>query len=424
MAHVTKFTKEQAVGIGNHIDRKTNNHTNESIDISLTPLNYSFLNDGLDFHVRLKNRLSAVSVLNRKNVNVISSWVVTLPETLLNVSEHSQREFFESTHDFLVNRYGGLKNTVASVVHVDETTPHLHYSFVPTVFDEKRGMDRVNAKAVITRTDLQSFHSDLDTHLRQTIPHIYKNDILNGQTLGVDSVEELKLHDRVIQNAKSKVQDLEIEYQAKKEFIKSVDESSKISMAMPDYAKQKKNVLTKRETVTVPLEKWQERHISVSEKRSIEQMQTRLESEIKKFKDSNSYEVFLQMKRENEFYREQVIELEEEIHTLKEQAFSYKVFSAVLENSKDMLIKNFKTVQRVIELIPHLAIKDFCLAGLESIFTEQNNEFDYNKTLKAAVDGWNEGIEFSREKNQLVNTYEDLELIQEIKQSKSYDFSL
>ena len=38
--------------------------------------------------------------------------------------------------EFLDKRYG-KENVVCAVVHYDETTPHLHYAFIPVTFDEK-----------------------------------------------------------------------------------------------------------------------------------------------------------------------------------------------------------------------------------------------------------------------------------------------
>lgn len=61
----------------------------------------------------------------------------TLPEELAEASYEQQSAFFEATTNFLNDRYG-QENAVAAVVHYDETTPHLHYAFVPVVFDDKK----------------------------------------------------------------------------------------------------------------------------------------------------------------------------------------------------------------------------------------------------------------------------------------------
>ncbi|MGR5970080.1 hypothetical protein ACT7C1_26695 [Bacillus paranthracis] len=50
-------------------------------------------------------------MLESKDVKVcVWDWVVTLPESLKDISEKEQREFFEKTYEFLANRYGGEKN--------------------------------------------------------------------------------------------------------------------------------------------------------------------------------------------------------------------------------------------------------------------------------------------------------------------------
>lgn len=56
---------------------------------------------------------------------------------------------------------------MAAVVDYDETTTHLHYAFVPVVFDSKKERYKVSAKQVLTRHDLQTFHDDLDQDLKK-----------------------------------------------------------------------------------------------------------------------------------------------------------------------------------------------------------------------------------------------------------------
>ncbi|MBD2790567.1 plasmid recombination protein, partial [Xenorhabdus sp. DI] len=76
---------------------------------------------------------------------------VTLPENLKGISEKEQRKFFEKTYEFLTNRYGGEKNVLSANVHMDETTPHMHFAFMPVVWDEKKQREKVSAKEVLTR---------------------------------------------------------------------------------------------------------------------------------------------------------------------------------------------------------------------------------------------------------------------------------
>ncbi|MEW4154430.1 MobV family relaxase [Bacillus thuringiensis] len=142
----------------------------------------------------MNDRLSEVHCLSRKDVKVCADWVVTLPENLKEISEKEQREFFEKTYEFLANRYGGEKNVLSANIHMDETTPHMHFAFMPVVWDEKKQREKVSAEEVLTRKELKTFHQDLDTFLKQEISHIYKEGILNEKTIGFDTVKDLKKH--------------------------------------------------------------------------------------------------------------------------------------------------------------------------------------------------------------------------------------
>lgn len=115
-----------------------------------------------------------------------------------------QRTFFEKTYEFLGDRYG-KENVLGGHVHNDETTPHIHFAFIPVTYDKKKEREKVSAKEVINRTDLKSFHTDLHNFLRREIPHIYEEGILNDKTIGVNTVQELKKHSEEIQKQKDEM---------------------------------------------------------------------------------------------------------------------------------------------------------------------------------------------------------------------------
>lgn len=227
MAHSEKFTKGAVFGVASHIERKTDRHTNEFIDVSRSHLNYSLLNDNSDLISRMNNRLAEVHVYNRKDVNVVIDWVVTLPEELKGSSAGDIRDFFSNTHDFLVNRYGGLKNVVCSEIHMDESAPHLHFGFIPVVYDETREQERVQANKVIDRKELKVFHTDLHNYLKKSIPGIYQEGILNGGTKKAKNVKELKELDKNIAEEKAIRETILKDIKAYKEPLAKFDEIEK-----------------------------------------------------------------------------------------------------------------------------------------------------------------------------------------------------
>ena len=198
MAHYAKYTKGSAGSLTRHYERAKNSRGeyikfgNEGIDTSRTHLNYNLAphqQGQLDF---IKDRLNDVYCLKRDDVKVMCSWVVTVPKT---VPEEYQREFFERVYSFLEDRYG-KQNVVSAYVHNDETTPHLHFAFIPVVFDEKKGREKVSAKECVTRADLQMFHTDLQAEMERwqsENEYEFECDVLNGATEnGNHTVQGLK----------------------------------------------------------------------------------------------------------------------------------------------------------------------------------------------------------------------------------------
>ena len=167
MAHLQKFTRGSVKAILEH-DTRTAQHDykNPDIDPKRTHENYSFIHDNRTAIERLEQRLSEVKVQNRKDVNVLCSWVITKP---FDVSEEREEVFFKECYRFLTEKYGS-RNVITADVHYDESTPHLHFTFVPTVANTRKYKDptkkprfseKVCADDLITREHLKTFHSEL-----------------------------------------------------------------------------------------------------------------------------------------------------------------------------------------------------------------------------------------------------------------------
>ena len=230
MAHVQKFTRGNLNGLSIHLDRKTDHHSNEEIDPTKTYLNIDLCQKEGDTLSRLNDRLKEVYCMKRDDVKVGCSWIVTLPKHLKEQTESDQQAFFEKTYAFLSERYGGEKNVLSAQVHLDETTPHLHFVFMPVVWDEKKQREKVSAKEVLNRNDLQKFHGELDTFLKKELPNIYQEGILNGETIELDSVKEIKKYAKQIQEKKDHLsKELELFSEPKKVFDQ-VEKASKKSL--------------------------------------------------------------------------------------------------------------------------------------------------------------------------------------------------
>lgn len=193
MAHLIKCTKGATGGLTRHFERFKNEKGeylkfgNQEINIDKIHLNYNLAEDKnqLEF---IKKRTSEVKCLNRKDVNIMANWVITLPETIKSLDD--QELFFKESYSFLEEKYG-KENVISSFVHLDESTPHMHFAFVPVVYDKEKEEYKVSAKECITRNHLQRFHPELEAHMEKVFG--YEIGILNEKTKeGNKTIEELK----------------------------------------------------------------------------------------------------------------------------------------------------------------------------------------------------------------------------------------
>ena len=255
MAHVESYKLSGAVGMLRHDERKADSNVqsrkNECIDSSRTELNYNLApkryGKNLREHIEKVCNDNKVRLSNRKDLNVMSSWVITAPKLLLEQYPDKQKEFFERCYEFLSERYGE-KFVLSSTVHLDETTPHMHFTFIPVGYDKKNDRLTVSSKLTITRTDLKTFHRDLEKHIKASM----KLDlpILNEATAeGNRSIEELKRQSaterlqeatekasKIVSKAQNKAQRIESGadnlnnvYEAQKAFITKINHSIKRS---------------------------------------------------------------------------------------------------------------------------------------------------------------------------------------------------
>ena len=225
MAHLKKNTRASLSGLSIHFERKTDNHSNKEIYISRSHLNQDLMQDNSNMVERFNERLEDVYCMNRKDVKALGTWVVTLPDELKDLSHDKQQEFFNETKNFLDERYG-KENAVAAIVHYDETTPHLHYAFVPVTFDEKKDRLKVSAKEVLNRKDLQTFHDDLNKHLKEKLP-FYEKGILNNQTLPFQNVEEIKKYNETYQEMKQALEQKKAVIRMKNDALEPFEKSLK-----------------------------------------------------------------------------------------------------------------------------------------------------------------------------------------------------
>ena len=223
MAHIAKYSAGACGHMLSHYDRSKQNI--ENIDRNKTHLNYNLApgRDGtqLDF---IHQRISEIKVQKRKDVNIFCDVVVTLPKAIdeekskwieepdgsyslktvyKEYSAEEERDFFKTVYNFLEGKFGA-NNVISAYVHKDETTPHMHFAFVPVVDDEKWNQkhpenprQKLSAKECVTLGLLRSLHTEMQEVLDNKFGKEFFP-VLNGATInGNLTVTELKLYAQI-----------------------------------------------------------------------------------------------------------------------------------------------------------------------------------------------------------------------------------
>ena len=327
-----KFTRNQSGNILVHCDRSDPNRTykNQEIDHSKTYLNYNLAPEhtGMTDYEFMKKRCEEFKVLKRKDVNWLVSWVITMPTDY----KGNKALFFREAYNFMANRYG-KGNVVSAYVHLDETSPHMHFCFVPVIFDKKKQEYKVNAKQCINKVELKQIHPEMQEYLENKLQT--KVNILNGATAeGNKTVEQLKNEEKIKEKAIV-------------ELIQNPTEEIKKSVIEQIPVEQKENIIEEEiEIIKNELKK---------DPKFIQMCQNRAMSENEKLEE-------LEMQIENLKGKKNYIEeniIEEEIEIIKNELKKDPKFiqmcqnRAMSENEKleelEMQIENLKGKKNYIE---------------------------------------------------------------------------
>lgn len=133
--HITKH-KHGTRGQQRHNERKEGQkHRNRNIDPTRTKDNVWLTpDDGRTFNERIESILAENYTGKRKprwdSVKMCEITVQIGGDLAENGTEEEQVEALKQAFEELRDQYGE-KNIVSAVIHVDETTPHLHFDFVP-----------------------------------------------------------------------------------------------------------------------------------------------------------------------------------------------------------------------------------------------------------------------------------------------------
>ena len=165
VARMQKMKAENLIGIGNHNQRKTKNHSNPDIDISLSELNYELVNRTDNYKKDIENFINENKTTTRairKDAVLVNEWIITSDRKFFeNLSDEDTKEFFITAKEYFAENFGE-ENIRYATVHLDESTPHLHMGIVP--FDKDK---KLSAKRIFNREALRNVQEDLPKLLQE-----------------------------------------------------------------------------------------------------------------------------------------------------------------------------------------------------------------------------------------------------------------
>ena len=153
-----KYKRADIVGIERENERDENYKStrNPQIDKSKTRLNYHTVPHKKKYLPFINERIKQLS-LRRKikdDAVLITSFILGSDKEFFDqITAEQQTRFFADCTEFFAERYG-KENVVSAVVHLDESTPHLHFNLMPVTDG------RLCAKVLFNRTALRDLQTD------------------------------------------------------------------------------------------------------------------------------------------------------------------------------------------------------------------------------------------------------------------------
>lgn len=136
VARMQKMKSGNLGGAYRHNERIFENHSNKDIDPEKTHLNYELTDRdrSIPYDRQIKQYINDNKISKRalrKDAVLCNEWIITSDKAFFeNMSSDQIKDFFETAKNFFAERYGN-SNIAYAMVHLDESTPHMHLGLVP-----------------------------------------------------------------------------------------------------------------------------------------------------------------------------------------------------------------------------------------------------------------------------------------------------
>ena len=136
VARMQKMKSGNLGGAYRHNERIFENHSNKDIDPEKTHLNYELTDRdrSIPYDRQIKQYINDNKISKRalrKDAVLCNEWIITSDKAFFeNMSTEQIKKIFETEKNFFAERYGN-SNIAYAMVHLDESTPHMHLGLVP-----------------------------------------------------------------------------------------------------------------------------------------------------------------------------------------------------------------------------------------------------------------------------------------------------
>ena len=153
-----KYKRADVIGIERENERNENYKStrNPQIDKSKTRLNYHTVPYEKKYLSFIDERIKELAPKRKikDDAVLITSFILGSDKEFFDgISPEAQKQFFDDCTEFFAERYG-KENVVSAVVHLDESTPHLHFNLMPVTDG------RLCAKELFDRSALRELQTD------------------------------------------------------------------------------------------------------------------------------------------------------------------------------------------------------------------------------------------------------------------------
>ncbi len=403
IVRVQKMSGGSVKGIEIHDRREKDggSHTNKDIDWARVELNYDLCEkQNENFNRAVKERITELNLSKavRKDAVVMAQVLVTSEHNFFEgLSKEHQEQFFKDSYNFLINRYG-KENVISATVHLDETTPHMHFNFVPVTAD-----GRLSAKSVLTRQSL----IEQQTAFYEQVGKAYglERGIQGGKKTHLETAQ---LKERTaLENAQRVTERTDTLSQACVALEGKIERLEGIAIEIepqPSYTKTKKNPFTSKKMVEIPLEHYKAEKLQLlTTKNNLSEFTKKLEKVI--LEKKNVSEAFYKTDRE-------LKEVKDEKKSIFGRLNEKNSFIEQLDKKNKRLNDDLKTIKQVLKAYPTV------LAEVDKALNE-GKEYEYldvNEMQVMKLKG--KGVDFAQKKdnNKITIRYEkaDEAIVKEI----------